>query len=92
MNKKIIAFLLTIVTILSAVSIMGSAAKLMAGDVSGDGKVTAADARLVLRRAALLVTFSVDQDWLADVDDDGAVTAKDARIILRVAAGLEEFE
>ena len=62
------------------------------GDVDGDGKVTAADARLVLRRAALLVTFTVEQDWLADVDDDGDVTAKDARIILRVAAGLEEFE
>ena len=62
------------------------------GDVDGDGKVTAADARLVLRRAALLVTFTVEQDWLADVDDDGAVTARDARIILRVAAGLEEFE
>lgn len=62
------------------------------GDVDGDGKVTAADARLVLRRAALLVTFTVEQDWLADVDDDGDVTARDARIILRVAAGLEEFE
>lgn len=62
------------------------------GDVDGDGKVTAADARLVLRRAAQLVTFTADQDWLADVDDDGDVTAKDARIILRVAAGLEEFE
>lgn len=62
------------------------------GDVDGDGKVTAADARLVLRRAANLISFTADQDWLADVDDDGKVTAADARIILRVAAGLESFE
>lgn len=62
------------------------------GDIDGDGKVTAADARLVLRRAANLISFTADQDWLADVDDDGKVTAADARIILRVAAGLESFE
>lgn len=62
------------------------------GDVDGDGVVTAADARLILRRAAKLISFTADQDWLADVDDDGEVTAADARIVLRVAAGLEVLE
>lgn len=62
------------------------------GDVDGDGVITAADARLILRRAAKLISFTADQDWLADVDDDGEVTAADARIVLRVAAGLEVLE
>lgn len=59
------------------------------GDVDGDGQVTAADARLILRRAAQLIKFTMEQDALADVDNDKKVTAKDARIVLRVAAQLE---
>lgn len=59
------------------------------GDVDGDGLVTAADARLILRRSARLIDFTDEQDWLADVDDDGNVTAADARIVLRVSAKLE---
>ena len=64
------------------------------GDVDGDGKITAADARQVLRRAAQLILFTTEQDARADVDKDGKVTARDARIILRYSAGLitdEEF-
>ncbi len=61
------------------------------GDVDLDGSVTAADARLALRRAVLLETFAEDSlEFLAaDVDGDGAVTAGDARAILRAAVGLE---
>ncbi len=62
------------------------------GDVDGDGIITAADARLVLRRAAQLIDFTDEQDRLADVDNDGAVTAADARILLRVSAGLETLD
>ena len=61
------------------------------GDVDLDGKVTAADARLALRRAVLLETFSEDslEFRAADVDFDGVVTSSDARMILRAAVGLE---
>lgn len=62
------------------------------GDVDGDGQVTAADARLILRRAAKLIKFTMEQDALADVDNDKKVTAKDARKVLRVAAQLETFD
>lgn len=58
------------------------------GDVDGDGKITAADARLILRRAAQLIKFTVEQDARADVDKDGKITAADARIVLRASAGL----
>lgn len=62
------------------------------GDVDGDGKITAADARLILRRAAKLITLSMEQEARADVDKDGKITAADARKVLRVSAGLETFD
>ncbi len=62
------------------------------GDVDGDGKITSADARLILRRAADLITFTDAQNKLADIDGDGEVTPSDARIVLRIAAGLESID
>ena len=62
------------------------------GDVNGDGIITAADARLILRRAARIITFTMEQDALADVDKDGKITAADARKVLRVSAKLESFD
>ena len=61
------------------------------GDVTGDGKVLAADARLALRAAARLEILDEPSFYAADVDFDDKVTAADARKILRVAAGLDEF-
>lgn len=61
------------------------------GDVNGDGKITAADARLALRIAASLDIVYLDVYLRADTDFDGDVSAGDARRILRVAAGLEKF-
>ncbi len=57
------------------------------GDASDDGKVTAADARLVLRQSAKLDTDSI----FCDVTNDGKTTAADARMILRVAAKIDYF-
>ena len=62
------------------------------GDVDGDGKVTAADARRILRRAAKLVVFTNEENVRADVDKDGKITAKDARKVLRVSARLDTFD
>ena len=59
------------------------------GDVNSDGKVTAADARAVLRHSAELQDFANCQIDAADVDFNGKVTAGDARKILRVAADLD---
>ena len=58
------------------------------GDATDDGKVTAADARLVLRQSAKLGTESIT----CDVTNDGKTTAADARMILRVAAKLDYFK
>lgn len=62
------------------------------GDIDSDGKVTAADARLVLRCAADLAKLDGAYFVAADVNQDGKVTASDARKTLRVAANIEYFE
>lgn len=63
--------------------------KIMLGDVSGDGKITAADARKALRHSAGLDILTGDSLKAADVSGDGKVTAADARKILRHSANLE---
>ena len=59
------------------------------GDVNYDGKLTAADARLILRASAQLEMFTADQLKLADLTADGKITSADARLALRKSAGLE---
>ena len=59
------------------------------GDLDGDGKRTASDARLALRAAVELDPLTDELKDIADADRDGAVTASDARLILRAAVELE---
>ena len=59
------------------------------GDVSGDGKITAYDARLVLRAAVGYIHYTGRLLRAADADRDGKLTASDARLVLRAAVGLE---
>ena len=58
-------------------------------DIDGNGKTTAADARLALRTSARIDVLEDVYALAADVSNDGRVTAMDARTILRKAAGLE---
>ena len=58
------------------------------GDVNGDGRITAYDARLVLRYSAKMESFTEKQKGFADVNSDGKITSADARIVLRMAAKL----
>jgi hypothetical protein len=57
-------------------------------DVNGDGRVTAEDARLILRYSASLEEFDRDQRKRADANADGTVDAADARLALRFSAHL----
>ena len=54
-----------------------------------DGKITASDARVLLRFTAKMTDLTSAQKNLADVNKDGKITAADARLVLRVAAKLE---
>ncbi len=56
------------------------------GDADADGRVTAADARLVLRAGVGLAAPDLAR---MDADADGSVSAADARLVLRFAVGLE---
>ena len=57
------------------------------GDVNGDDKINAVDARWVLQAASGARTFDATQTAAADVNGDGKVNAVDARCILQVASG-----
>ena len=57
------------------------------GDVNGDGKITAVDARWALQGAAKKRELSERQIKAADMNGDGKITAVDARQILKKAAG-----
>ena len=57
----------------------------MLGDVVSDGKITAADARKVLRYSAKLESYSANIEINGDVNRDGRITSADARLILKIA-------
>ncbi|NLA76482.1 MAG: hypothetical protein GX851_01400 [Clostridiales bacterium] len=64
-----------------------------AGDVDGDGYVTAKDARIALRIAASLEAPANEQaEYAADVDWVLGISANDARSILRAATKLSSVD
>ena len=58
------------------------------GDVTGDGNVTAADARLILQVSSSSATISANQYVLGDVNGDAQITASDAQAILQYSSGV----
>ena len=60
------------------------------GDIDGDNKVTASDARTALRMSVKLEKITEAALKLADTDNDGKITAADARHILRTSVKLEK--
>lgn len=61
----------------------------LSGDVSGDGAITADDARTVLRVSVSLDKLTDEMMLIADVDEDGKVSAADARDVLRMSVSLD---
>ena len=60
------------------------------GDVDSDGKITATDARIILRAGIGLEKLSDEQKTNADADYNGKITATDARKILRLSIGITD--
>lgn len=85
--KRISAVILTFII---AVLLAFSASAVLLGDVNGDGRLTASDARQILRFSAGLSAFSQEQIALSDMNGDGKVNAGDARKVLRISASLEK--
>ena len=63
----------------------------MLADANGDNKITAADARLILRMAAKLEPSSDEEIAYLDINGDKKITAADARIVLRVSAKIDSI-
>ena len=63
----------------------------MMGDVNNDGRITAADAREILRYSAKLSANGDFSPLRADTDGNGSINAADARNTLRAAAHLSGF-
>ena len=59
------------------------------GDMDFDGKVTASDAREILRGSVGLVSLTGITALYADANSDGTITAADARMALRASVELE---
>lgn len=62
-------------------------------DIDGDGKVTAADASLILTAAENIAAgldsgLTAAQELLADADLDGEITARDSALVLQYAAAV----
>lgn len=94
--KKFISVLLTLILCFSSVTAFAKTplfdeSQTMMGDSNEDGKVSAADARIVLRVAAKIDAADSISLYNTDADGNEKITASDARIILRVAANLSEF-
>ena len=61
----------------------------VSGDADMDGRVSAADARLVLRAAVRLEPAGDLLTLLADMDRDSIITAADARLVLRLSVATD---
>lgn len=83
------AFPLTDISEIFPVIVASAEGETYYGDLNENGRVEASDARLVLQKAASLITLTDRQMRLADCNQDGKITAIDARTALRTAARLE---
>lgn len=62
---------------------------ILLGDIDGNGKINATDARLILRIAAKLDSATDTKLLAGDLNGDGKISAAEARSALRFAARLE---
>lgn len=76
-----------ITTVIKTQSSTNKKSTVIKGDVDGNGKVTAADARIVLRASVGLETLTEEQKNAADYNSDGKVDAADARDIMKASVG-----
>lgn len=94
MKKRIITIIIALLAIIT-ISFSAFAENIdttKIGDVNGDSKIAASDARIVLRVAAHLDAETENILLYGDINKDGNISASDARIILRVAANLENMQ
>ena len=91
LHTRILSVFLSLLLFAGLFVFPAGAQSVLLGDLTGDGYITADDARLSLRLAVGLVSQTEIFVLIGDVDGNGKLTAGDSRMILRVAVGLESF-
>lgn len=79
-------FIAAIFILGSLASVVFGAPAVIKGDINGDGRITIADARMVLKLVMKPDSATSAQKAAADVDGDGKITLKDARLLLQRAS------
>ena len=74
--------------LLSVLNLSGHS-KVIALDLSGDGKVTAYDATLILQHLAGITKLEESQKYRVDVNGDDSLTVEDAKLILKKVVDLK---
>ncbi len=89
-KTKIMSILCTVSLSVTALICPFSVNAAVFGDVTGDGTLTAEDAREILRFSVGIAPLTPEMKLIADMDGDGVVSAGDSRQALRLAIGLTE--
>lgn len=84
MKKRILALILCLCLLIGITEARAETSEL--GDANGDGKVTSADAALILRHLVHLSQMSAQEIQNVDLNGNGAADASDAAAILRYVA------
>ncbi len=87
MKKFLTAIIILTLTAVFAVS--ASAKSVLKGDFDMNGRITAMDARSILRVGAKIDECTEEQAIIADMNNDSRITAMDARTVLRISAKIE---
>lgn len=72
----------------AATPVLGESRPIISGDADGNGRITAEDARLILRHAVSIELINEQFRTQADISGDGKITPEDARLALRKSVNL----
>ena len=87
--KSSVSVILAVLILISSLLTGFSAFAATLGDIDSDGKVTSADALMVLQHSVGNITLTSAQIALADINGDKKVNSTDALLILRISTGLD---
>ncbi len=86
---KKISTALVVLTLTCLFCVSASAKTVLKGDFDMNGRITAMDARSILRVGAKIDECTADQLTISDMNNDGRITAMDARTVLRISAKID---
>jgi hypothetical protein len=89
LSKRILA--LSVAALIAAMGVSGAFAADLKGDVNGDGKVTSADALMVLQHTIGMEVKDMNLT-AADLNADGTINSADALKILQICVGIVDPE